>query len=167
MSFFPSPRLLDFSYFHVSFSPSPCLSICPSARVLPACLCPPVIYAFLFGFSSPRLTVLPSARLSVLPSPVSVRLPVFTSSPVYHLPSPPISVRALGVASDQPPTSLQVMVTNVTSLLKTVKVVEDEHNRGTRALEATVEALAQEMKAFDSADPPKNKVRGQRWMDGR
>ncbi|XP_043217689.1 talin-2-like isoform X2 [Amphibalanus amphitrite] len=54
--------------------------------------------------------------------------------------------------------SAKVMVTNVTSLLKTVKVVEDEHNRGTRALEATVEALAQELKAFDSADPPKGKV---------
>ena len=132
----------------MSFFPS---HACPAAH-LPACLCPPVIYAFLFGFSSPRLTVLPSARLSVLPS--------------ARLPSRPVSLRALGVASDQPPTSLQVMVTNVTSLLKTVKVVEDEHNRGTRALEATVEALAQEMKAFDSADPPKNKVRGQRWMAG-
>ncbi|XP_037077227.1 LOW QUALITY PROTEIN: talin-2-like [Pollicipes pollicipes] len=54
--------------------------------------------------------------------------------------------------------SAKVMVTNVTSLLKTVKVVEDEHNRGTRALEATVEALAQELRAFDSAEPPKNKV---------
>ena len=35
------------------------------------------------------------------------------------------------------------MVTNVTSLLKTVKAVEDEHTRGTRALESTVEAIAQ------------------------
>lgn len=41
---------------------------------------------------------------------------------------------------------LQVMVTNVTSLLKTVKAVEDEHTRGTRALESTVEAIGQEMK---------------------
>ena len=38
------------------------------------------------------------------------------------------------------------MVTNVTSLLKTVKSVEDEHTRGTRALEATVEAIAQEIR---------------------
>lgn len=38
------------------------------------------------------------------------------------------------------------MVTNVTSLLKTVKAVEDEHTRGTRALESTVEAIAQEMR---------------------
>lgn len=38
------------------------------------------------------------------------------------------------------------MVTNVTSLLKTVKAVEDEHTRGTRALESTVEAIGQEMK---------------------
>lgn len=48
----------------------------------------------------------------------------------------------------------QVMVTNVTSLLKTVKAVEDEHTRGTRALEATIEAIAQEIRVsychFDS-----------------
>lgn len=40
----------------------------------------------------------------------------------------------------------QVMVTNVTSLLKTVKAVEDEHSRGTRALEATIEAIGQEIR---------------------
>lgn len=40
---------------------------------------------------------------------------------------------------------LQVMVTNVTSLLKTVKAVEDEHTRGTRALESTIEAISQEI----------------------
>ena len=38
------------------------------------------------------------------------------------------------------------MVTNVTSLLKTVKAVEDEHTRGTRALESTIEAIAQEIR---------------------
>lgn len=37
-------------------------------------------------------------------------------------------------------------MTNVTSLLKTVKAVEDEHTRGTRALEATIEAIAQEIR---------------------
>lgn len=37
------------------------------------------------------------------------------------------------------------MVTNVTSLLKTVKAVEDEHTRGTRALESTIEAISQEI----------------------
>lgn len=37
------------------------------------------------------------------------------------------------------------MVTNVTSLLKTVKAVEDEATRGTRALEATIECIKQEM----------------------
>lgn len=46
------------------------------------------------------------------------------------------------------------MILNVTSLLKTVKIVEDEHQRGTRALEATIEAIAQEIRAFDSTDPP-------------
>ena len=38
------------------------------------------------------------------------------------------------------------MVTNVTSLLKTVKTVEDEAARGTRALESTIEAIGQEIK---------------------
>ena len=42
------------------------------------------------------------------------------------------------------------MVTNVTSLLKTVKAVEDEHTRGTRALESTIEAIAQEVKTLNS-----------------
>lgn len=40
---------------------------------------------------------------------------------------------------------LQVMVTNVTSLLKTVKAVEDEATKGTRALEATIEHIKQEL----------------------
>lgn len=40
------------------------------------------------------------------------------------------------------------MVTNVTSLLKTVKAVEDEHTRGTRALESTIEAIGQEIRVF-------------------
>lgn len=48
--------------------------------------------------------------------------------------------------------SAKVMVTNVTSLLKTVKTVEDEAVRGTRALESTIEAIGQEVKAFDSTD---------------
>lgn len=38
------------------------------------------------------------------------------------------------------------MVTSVTSLLKTVKTVEDEHQRGTRALEAAIEAIALEIR---------------------
>lgn len=44
------------------------------------------------------------------------------------------------------------MVTNVTSLLKTVKAVEDEHTRGTRALESTIEALAQEIRALNTPE---------------
>uniref|UniRef100_A0A6P7FNN2 Talin-2 isoform X4 n=1 Tax=Diabrotica virgifera virgifera TaxID=50390 RepID=A0A6P7FNN2_DIAVI len=51
-----------------------------------------------------------------------------------------------------PITKHTVMVTNVTSLLKTVKAVEDEHTRGTRALESTVEAIGQEMKALYSSE---------------
>ncbi|CAG2163728.1 unnamed protein product [Oppiella nova] len=50
--------------------------------------------------------------------------------------------------------SAKVMVTNVTSLLKTVKTVEDEHQRGTRALESTIEAIGQEIRAFDSGEMP-------------
>lgn len=46
---------------------------------------------------------------------------------------------------------MQVMVLNVSSLLKTVKAVEDEHTRGTRAMEATVEAISQEIKVCTSS----------------
>lgn len=42
------------------------------------------------------------------------------------------------------------MVLNVSSLLKTVKAVEDEHTRGTRAMEATVEAISQEIRVSDN-----------------
>ncbi|XP_061451978.1 talin-2 isoform X1 [Rhineura floridana] len=48
----------------------------------------------------------------------------------------------------------KVMVTNVTSLLKTVKAVEDEATRGTRALEATIEYIKQELTVFQSKDVP-------------
>lgn len=48
------------------------------------------------------------------------------------------------------------MVTNVTSLLKTVKAVEDEATRGTRALEATIECIKQELT-----------VRAPRWPEAR
>lgn len=46
------------------------------------------------------------------------------------------------------------MVLNVSTLLKTVKAVEDEHTRGTRAMEATVEAISQEIRAMNSALSP-------------
>ncbi|XP_013776088.1 talin-2-like [Limulus polyphemus] len=54
--------------------------------------------------------------------------------------------------------SAKVMVTNVTSLLKTVKSVEDEHSRGTRALESTIEVIGQEIRAFDLSDVPTKKA---------
>ena len=53
---------------------------------------------------------------------------------------------------------LQLKVTNVTSLLKTVKTVEDEHARGTRALEAAIEAITHEIKLYDSSDAPAQKL---------
>lgn len=49
---------------------------------------------------------------------------------------------------------MQVMVTNVTSLLKTVKAVEDEATRGTRALEATIEYIKQELTVSTQQPPP-------------
>lgn len=66
---------------------------------------------------------------------------------------------ASGKASDDPSmynlkNAAKMMVTNVTSLLKTVKAVEDEATRGTRALEATIEHIRQELAVFCSADPP-------------
>ncbi|XP_072880934.1 talin-2 [Hemitrygon akajei] len=48
----------------------------------------------------------------------------------------------------------KVMVTNVTSLLKTVKAVEDEATRGTRALEGTIESIKQELAVFQSKEVP-------------
>ena len=53
------------------------------------------------------------------------------------------------------------MVTNVTSLLKTVKAVEDEHTRGTRALESTIEAIAQEMEHIKFKDGIEKYDKGQ------
>ncbi|CAF0836753.1 unnamed protein product, partial [Didymodactylos carnosus] len=50
--------------------------------------------------------------------------------------------------------SAKIMVTNVTSLLKTVKSVEDEASRGTNALEAAIEAIAQEIREFSSDQSP-------------
>uniref|UniRef100_A0A8C5BC52 Talin 2a n=1 Tax=Gadus morhua TaxID=8049 RepID=A0A8C5BC52_GADMO len=68
---------------------------------------------------------------------------------------------AAGKAADDPSMyqlkgAAKVMVTNVTSLLKTVKAVEDEATRGTRALEATIECIKQELTVFQSREPPAN-----------
>jgi len=46
--------------------------------------------------------------------------------------------------------SAKNMVTNVQSLLKTVKTVEDEAARGTRALESAIEAIFQEIRSYSS-----------------
>lgn len=54
--------------------------------------------------------------------------------------------------------SAKTMVTNVTSLLKTVKAVEDKTQRGTRALESTIEAVGQEIKVYDSSSIPDKKA---------
>ncbi|NP_957487.2 talin-2a [Danio rerio] len=66
---------------------------------------------------------------------------------------------AAGKAADDPSmfqlkSAAKVMVTNVTSLLKTVKAVEDEASRGTRALEATIECIRQELTMFQSKETP-------------
>ncbi|XP_071063244.1 talin-2a isoform X1 [Pseudochaenichthys georgianus] len=66
---------------------------------------------------------------------------------------------AAGKAADDPSMyqlkgAAKVMVTNVTSLLKTVKAVEDEATRGTRALEATIECIKQELTVFQSRVAP-------------
>ncbi|XP_066503310.1 talin-2a [Hoplias malabaricus] len=66
---------------------------------------------------------------------------------------------AAGKAADDPAmfqlkSAAKVMVTNVTSLLKTVKAVEDEATKGTRALEATIEFIRQELTVFQSKDAP-------------
>ncbi|CAI9577712.1 unnamed protein product [Staurois parvus] len=66
---------------------------------------------------------------------------------------------AAGKPADDPSmyqlkSAAKVMVTNVTSLLKTVKAVEDEATRGTRALEATIEHIKQELTVFQSKGVP-------------
>ncbi|XP_072321618.1 talin-2a isoform X2 [Eucyclogobius newberryi] len=66
---------------------------------------------------------------------------------------------AAGKSADDPSmyqlkSAAKVMVTNVTSLLKTVKAVEDEATRGTRALEATIECIKQELGVFQSKEAP-------------
>uniref|UniRef100_A0A4W4G222 Talin 2a n=1 Tax=Electrophorus electricus TaxID=8005 RepID=A0A4W4G222_ELEEL len=66
---------------------------------------------------------------------------------------------AAGKAADDPSmyqlkSAAKVMVTNVTSLLKTVKAVEDEATRGTRALEASIEFIRQELSVFQAKDTP-------------
>ncbi|CAM4522659.1 unnamed protein product [Leuciscus chuanchicus] len=66
---------------------------------------------------------------------------------------------AAGKAADDPSmyqlkSAAKIMVTNVTSLLKTVKAVEDEASRGTRALESTIECIKQELTMFQSKEAP-------------
>lgn len=46
--------------------------------------------------------------------------------------------------------SAKNMITSVQSLLKTVKTVEDEAQRGTRALESAIEAINQEIKIYSA-----------------
>lgn len=69
-----------------------------------------------------------------------------TSCEFYSAKSMRVFTRLLIFLSNKTYLFLQVMVTNVTSLLKTVKTVEDEHTKGTSALESTIEAIAQEMR---------------------
>jgi len=52
-------------------------------------------------------------------------------------------------------TQTQVMVAKVSSLLKTVKNVEDEAGRGVRSLENTIDSIEANIAEFDSANPPK------------
>ena len=47
------------------------------------------------------------------------------------------------------------MVAKVSSLLKTVKNVEDEAGRGVRSLENTIDSIDADLQAFDSDAPPK------------
>ena len=49
----------------------------------------------------------------------------------------------------------QVMVSKVSSLLKTVKNVEDEAGRGVRSLENTIDAIEDALVEYNSPNPPK------------
>ena len=50
------------------------------------------------------------------------------------------------------------MATNIASLIKTVKTIEDEQSRGTQALESAIEAIGQEINVFNSEDVPQKQV---------
>ena len=52
-------------------------------------------------------------------------------------------------------TSAKVMVAKVSSLLKTVKNVEDEAGRGVKSLEDTIDSINANLEEFNSANPPK------------
>ncbi len=54
--------------------------------------------------------------------------------------------------------SAKIMVTNVTSLLRTVKTVEDESQRGTNALEITIESINQELQLYNNGTIPINRT---------
>lgn len=54
--------------------------------------------------------------------------------------------------------SAKMMVTNVTSLLKTVKTLEDEQTRGKRVLENTIEVISHELKVFNSPFDSSKKI---------
>lgn len=47
------------------------------------------------------------------------------------------------------------MVAKVSSLLKTVKNVEDEAGRGVRSLENTIDSIDADLQVYDSDAPPK------------
>ena len=50
------------------------------------------------------------------------------------------------------------MASKITSLIETVKTIEDENSRGTRALQTAIEAIGQDLNAFNSKDPPQKTV---------
>lgn len=50
---------------------------------------------------------------------------------------------------------VQVMVAKVSSLLKTVKNVEDEAGRGVRSLENTIDSIDADLEVYDSDALPK------------
>jgi talin len=54
--------------------------------------------------------------------------------------------------------SAKIMVTNVTQLLRTVKTVEDESQRGTNALEIAIESIGQELQAYNNGQIPTNRT---------
>jgi talin len=54
--------------------------------------------------------------------------------------------------------SAKIMVTNVTALLRTVKTVEDEAQRGTNALEGTIGSIGQELQMYHNGQISTNQT---------
>ena len=67
----------------------------------------------------------------------------------------PLSLLVGSLVLTQPMSLSQAMVARVSTMLKTVKNVEDEAGRGVRSLENTIDSIEADLAEFESDHPPK------------